>query len=222
MPSRNAVRHNNVASVALQVYGGNGMYGPPYTPGAVNFKYMNSELVDQTETWPITPKGPLSIYAAVGVQPRASDQPTLLYYRPRIGDYTFQLQLGWAQPRLDMQFVTTLGLLCSWSRALCAPPDVDWSQPVGATRIVALSLPDPGTAGTAKWYFGNNRWGRVNEPADDFTTLFQPLSVANVFMGGAGYNGFSVHELRLIPTYHRDDTVVATFNALAARWGATV
>ena len=111
----------------------------------------------------------------------------------------------------------------SGTRDLAAPPGVDWSQPIGATRIVALSLPAWGSGGTAKWYFGDGRWDRVTESAFAFALPGGVTALpTQVNMGGPGQNGFTVRELRIIPTYHGDDTVVAVFNRLAAKWGATM
>ena len=128
---------------------------------------------------------------------------------------------AWSPPRLSGWALNSVGG-DYWTRNLAAPPGVDWSQPIWATRIVALSLPAWGSGGTAKWYFGDGRWGRVTEPAFAFALLAEMPLLPIVYMGGPGQNGFTVRELRLIPTYHRDDTVVATFNSLAAKWGATV
>ena len=122
---------------------------------------------------------------------------------------------AWSQPRLSEFALNNVSGTYS-TRNLGASPDASRS----GQR--ALSLPAWGSGETAKWYFGNGRWGRVTEPAFAFALPTEMAQVPRVYMGGPGQNGFTVRELRLIPTYHRDDTVVATFNSLAAKWGATV
>ena len=99
MASRHATRHDGVVPVALRPQADDIVCSPVYAASSVQFSHINSDVNDTTNTWPIDPLGPLSIYAAVGVAPLGSDQPVLLQCNHTgLTVYELNLCLGWSQP----------------------------------------------------------------------------------------------------------------------------
>ena len=203
---------NNWGAGVLQCPYGDPLQGPNMqaVPPGILFRVRTLRKLLWSSTLDVA--GPLSIYAVVGVESVSGNRPRLL------NDSTdaFRLSLGmnWISPILTLSVDGMYRQL--WAQS------ANWSQPVGARRVVAISMPAMGVGGQAKWYMGPQAgWARSDEPAQRPSPTPTLLNFEIGDYTGSN-NGMVVHELLLLPIYHRDSTVVSIYNDLAAKWGATL